>query len=276
MVPQPDVIDGLRVVRDVGRRERGVPRQLSGVHYFEAERLAGRLDVPHDVGRFPLLFVRGDDQPLHGHGAQVAAHRDHRVEADGGKEWRVARGHRGDQTQRGADQRDEQQDPQHWYAQRDVDVRRTVDDAGRGGQDAWHIEIGTTGQQHEQRRDDAPEMAPRVVADRQPLRGVQRECARDDVGRGRSEQGQHDDGQRQVARQIEKRQREHVEAHIPSEQRVGLAKRRCMLKLQPGQPLIRREQPQEERCEGGHPGAEHLQLRSVQTDRLDVAASRED
>ena len=60
-----------------------------------------------------------------------------------------------------------------------------MDDAGRGGQHARNVEIGTPGQQQKQRGDQESQMTSGLVTNDEPARRVECERPGDNVGSSR-------------------------------------------------------------------------------------------
>ena len=275
VVPEPHVVDGVPVVLDVGQRKGGVARHLPLLDVVEPERLPRGRDVVGQVGGFPLLFVRGDDEALQGDGTEVPAHRDQRVEPDGGHQGPVPRGQGGDGAEGGADERDEHQRPEDRHPQHHVDVRGAVDGPGRGREDPRDVQVRAPREQEEDARDEQPQVAPRAVADDRPPRGVDAQLVRDDVEGGRPEQREHHHREGEIADEVDEGEGEYVEADVAAEQRIRLVERHRVLELQPREPLVRGERAEEQRHEGRDPHAQPLQLPRGQHHRLDVAVPRE-
>ena len=272
MVPQPHVVDRLRVVGDVGQRERGVARHVALLDPVEVEGGPRRRDVPRDVRRLLLLLVRGHDELLHRDG-QPAACDPHDQIAGGGRRHGPQR--RGDGRVDGGgrpDARHDQQRLQHRQAHHLVRVRCAVDDARRRDQHAGHVEPGAGRQQQEAAGDQRGQMLPRTAAHLESLRG-QPELPADDVEGARADQRQADHRQQEQADRVEQRQGEDVEARIPPEQRVGLPERRRVEELQQHEPLPGRRAREEQRQQRRGAGRQPAQVARLENDRLNVAAA---
>ena len=194
VVPQPDVVDRLRVVLDVRHGERGVTRQLSLLDLVEVKRRPRGRDVVNDVGRFPCQLVRRYHQLLQQHRDSATTDQDEQVRGhrypdrpDRGRQRRIGRG----QCSAAGD---DGQDLQGRKSNDGVGVRHPVDDASRCHQSSRPVEIRPGREQHEDARDQHRQVLPGFRAHLE-ARGRQRELAGDDVGCRRADERQGDDGQ---------------------------------------------------------------------------------
>ena len=275
MVPQPDVVDRLRVVLDVRHGQRGVTRQLSLLDLVEVKRRPRGRDVVNDVGPFLYLLIRRHDQLLQQRRDTATTDQDEQV-----------RGHRRpDRPERGrqgcigggqcAGSGDDGQDQQGRKSDDVVGIRHPMDDASRCQERPWPVEIRSGGEQHEDDRDQhcqvLPGFRPHLDA-----RGRQRELAGDDVGGRRADERQGHDGQTQVTREIEKRQREDVEGRVTTKDRIDLTERRRVQEGQRDQPLAGRDATNQQRRQDGDPARQPHEVTRLEEDRWDVAAARKD
>ena len=238
-------------------------------HAVETERRARRVDVVDDERRLPHLLVRRDDEALNDGGIGAAADRHDEVERGRRRNRPEPSAAEGLQDgQRGAEQRGPGQDPQRGNAGVDVGVGRPGHHAGGGRQELRDLQPGAEGQ-HEQRRGGEQSQVPRRAPRHEhAARRVEPDLFREHVRRDRHRRHQEDDEVQDPLDHLQQRQREHVEADVVSEDRVGLAERRRVQEVQPRFPLAAGIVRDEQRDDADGPQRQRTDARRVHHDRL--------
>ncbi len=246
VIPEPHVAQRARVAVDIGPREEGVAGELPPFDTVQPERPPRRGDVVDDVRRLAHELVWSDREALNGRRGQLAAQRHHEI------------GNRG-KNQGPRPSRETVQDGQH-RSQRadggqhvegrdpdvDVRVRRAVDDARRGDEEMGDAEPGPDREDDEQQRREQRQMPAGSGRHAEPPPRIEAQGPGQHVQRSGPDDGEHQDDEGDRAQMVEGRQHEDVEGDIPRQDGVHLAKRPTGAQQQPGQPLARCGQAEEE------------------------------
>ena len=267
-VPQPHVLQRRRVTGDVLARERGVAGEGVLLDVVESEGAARRLDVVLDERRLANLLVRRDDEALEQRRVSFAADVHDQIEGNRHRDRPVPTGERLQHRQQDAGDGDRRERERHRHPRVHIGVRRAVDDSCRMNQQLEASQPRAEREQHEEDGNEQRQVPPDVRRHRHEGRRPRDHAAGHEIQRARAKRRHDDERLADAANQLQERNREDVERHVASEDRIRLAERNGLLPRHPGFPLRRGIQPDQARqnhrdCRGDRsqlltPGERHL------------------
>ena len=270
IVPQRHVVERGGVALDVCGRQGGFARNLALDNLVERKTDARGVDGMRDEGHLAHLLVRRDYQALQDEGVELPARTTpmYRPAAISRANNRCRR----DLVERkqGAEAGDDDQHPLHGNARVDVDIRRAVNDAGRGGEQLRNAEPRPECEEQEQCGNQHAQVPPRRVADQQPAERVEHQALAGEVNDAHDDGGEQHRDEGQVLEELKKRQLEEVERNVVAQDRVVGAERHGVARHEPDVPLARRIQGDEERDDRRAQVEEGPQATHVDGDRPDA------
>jgi len=276
VVPQPHVLEGGRVVGDVGLRELSLAGEGPGLHLVQPERAACGGDVVLNVGRLAHLLVRVDVETLEQRRVPLPGDGHGEVGPDGGRH-RPEPGAEGvEHGEAGAEDGHDHDHQRCGHAGVHVGVARAVEDRARGVDQVLRaLQPGPPGQEQEQDGAEQRQVAPRAGGEGERAGEAARDAAGQQVHAAGRQAGDDDERLQQAPQELLDRQREDVEADLVPEEGVRLAEGHAVAPREPRLPLAGREQGDEDREERGGAERQPVELPATGDGQLDPLARRE-
>jgi len=236
VVPERHVPEGGAIVVDGGACEDGVAGELALLHLVERERGPRGRDVVGDERSFLHLLVGRDHEALHDGGVERSTQPHREIEAERSREQPVAPHEgRGGGEERAHDRR------RYERAKRgnpgvDIDVRSSLEDPRRAGEEIGYVEPRAQGEHQEKRGRERRQMPDRGAVGEEALRRVQSYVAREHVNRHYPGDRKHHQPESRLVQELEKRESEDVKADVPTEDGVGLSEWRPVPEEEPVRP----------------------------------------
>ena len=240
IIPKAYVVNRLRVAPDY----IGVHRGFGGIELLldavQRKRVARELDIALDIGRLALKLIRVHRELLYESGPNIRQHDVHH-EPQRKRPYKqppaAEVGVRQHQQARGC--RDDRHYQQRRHPRVHIRVRRAEHRAVSGKQQVVSAEpMPPSDGEHNQRRDYGQVY---LDAGQRQIKALPLHAHAQEVDSRRRQQNHHQHRQQPALNETEHRQREHIERHIPPENRIHLVKRDGVGKAQEHLPARRHD-----------------------------------